>query len=43
MKVGKLENRAISPKEVSFDMQYSNGSDTLFVKHTQKKYGFSFH
>ena len=40
---GKLENRAISPKGnwISFDMQYSNGSDTLFVKHTQKNIGFS--
>jgi hypothetical protein len=41
---GKLENRAISQKGnwISFDMQYSNGSDTLFVKHTQKNTGFSF-
>jgi hypothetical protein len=41
---GKLENRAISQKGnwISFDMQYSNGSDTLFVKHTQKNIGFSF-
>lgn len=40
---GKLENRAISPKGnwISFDMEYSNGSDTLFVKHTQKNIGFS--
>ena len=41
---GKLENRAISQKGnwISFDMQYSNGSDTLFVKHTQKNIVFSF-
>lgn len=41
---GKLENRAISQKGnwISFDMEYSNGSDTLFVKHTQKNIGFNF-
>ena len=41
---GKLENRAISPKGnwIAFDMQYSNGLDTLFVKHTQKDIQFSF-